>query len=134
MSPDPDTDVKTFRESAISPSRLRSFLFCEAQPLARQATPRPHTSETVKTGSVRHQLDLSWQIERLGQLEPVEVHTVGEALGYLKDALRGALWRKIVLANTFEARTFASIVPEIVPGRGLLGYPTRWIVGGYRSS
>ena len=28
-----------------------------------------------------------------------------------------------MLANTFHVRTFASIVPELVPGRGLLGYP-----------
>ncbi len=27
------------------------------------------------------------------------------------------------MANTFRVRTFASIVPELIPGRGLLGYP-----------
>jgi hypothetical protein len=86
-------------------------------------SPRPGSTEGTKAGSVRHQVDLSWHVDRLGELEPIQVYTVGEALDFLKAALRGALWRRVVLANTFQVRTFASIVPELVPGRGLLGYP-----------
>ena len=118
-----DMDLKEFCSSAISPSRLRSFLFCEAQPLVERQRHRPRTGRSTKVGSVQHQVDLSWQVERLGDLEPVEVYTVGEALAYLEDTIRVALRRGVVLANTCSVRTFASVVRELISGRGLLGYP-----------
>jgi CRISPR/Cas system-associated exonuclease Cas4 (RecB family) len=116
-------DLKTFRETAISPSMLRSFHFCQAQPIVmKRARDLGLRVRSMKIGASRHETDLSWHTDLL-DLEPVEVYTVEEALGYLEDTVRGALRKKLVLANTFRVRTFASIVPELIPGRGLLGYP-----------
>jgi hypothetical protein len=115
-------DLKTFRESAISPSMLRSFHFCEAQPIVcKQARRQNLRVRGMKMGTSRH-TNLSVQTNLL-DLEPVDVFTVDEDPGFLEDSIRGALRKRRVLANTFRVRTFASIVPELVPGRGLLGYP-----------
>ena len=102
---------------------LRSFHFCEAQPtVRRQARQLGLRVRNMRVGMSKHETDLSWHANLL-DLEPVEVYTVEEALGFLEDAVRGALRKKTVLANTFRIRTFATIIPELITRRGLLGYP-----------
>jgi CRISPR/Cas system-associated exonuclease Cas4 (RecB family) len=102
---------------------LRSFFFCEVQPIVqKQARELGLCVRGIKIGASKHEIDLSWY-NNLLDLEPVEVYTVEEVLGYLENSVRAALRMKTVLANVFRVRTFASIVPKLIPGRGLLGYP-----------
>jgi len=120
-----DTDLVEFRRSAICPSRLRLFCYCEcAAMLDRHALkfdlwPSPGAFR----GFVRHEIHARKQIELLGQLDPVVVWTVGEAMDFLKVTISRALRERIILANSADIRTFCTMVPELVPGRGCYGYP-----------
>ena len=116
--------MKEFQKNALTPSELGSFYFCEAQPIVRnRARELGLLPRGMRAGHVRHEVDLSWHVDQLGVLETVEVYTVDEALAWVESTLRRALGRNLVLANTLCTRTVASIVPELIPGRGLLGYP-----------
>jgi len=54
-------DLKTFSENAISPSMLRSFEFCEAQPIVKKrARDLGLRLRGMKVGASRHKVDLSW--------------------------------------------------------------------------
>jgi len=120
-----DTELADFRRSAISPSRLRLFCYCEsAAVLERQASrDDPWLTTAALRGFLRHEIHAKEQIALLGQLEPVEVWTVGEAMDFVEITIRRALRQRIILANSANIRTFCTIVPELVPGRGCYGYP-----------
>jgi hypothetical protein len=83
----------------------------------------------MRVGMSKHETDLSWH-NNLLDLEPIEVYTVEEALGYLEDSVREALRKRLVLANTFRVRTFASIVPNLIPGGVCWATRTQWTAPG----
>jgi len=74
-------------------------------------------------GCVSHEVHAKEQIQISGQPEPVVVWTVGEAMDLLRITIHEALRKRIILANSADIRTFCTIVPQLVPGRGCYGYP-----------
>lgn len=120
-----DTELADFRRSAISPSRLRLFCYCElAAVLERRAAEGPCLPiPAALRGFLEHEIQAKEHIALLGQLEPVEVWTVGEAMDFVRITIRRALEQRIMLANSNHIHTFCTIVPELVPGRGCYGYP-----------
>jgi len=120
-----DTELADFRRSAISPSRLRLFCYCESAAVLERhnAGGGFWSTSAAFRGFLEHEIQAKEQLALLGQLEPVEVWTVGEAMDFLMITIRRALRERIILANSADIHTFCTIVPELVPGRGCYGYP-----------